>query len=274
MQSRLDKRVVRVGIEVNGQIKTYEGLNIIASGTKYANENQNDCTVEISNLDKNTLNYILTETSPFNNNRTPKKIFVDAGRESIGVTRVYSGDIVASSPTQPPDITLKLKCLTGNYAKGKLVSTSQSSKALLSQISKNAAQSLGVGLNFSATDKEVTNYAYSGAALKQVDDLNSLGNLDAYIDDDTLFVKDANLPLPGKITVLNAKSGMVGIPEVTERGIKVVFLLDAQTKLGGILRIESKLYTALNGDYVIYKLGFNITSRDRPFYWIAEGLKR
>ncbi len=67
---------------------------------------------------------------------------------------------------------------------------------------------------------------------------------------------------------------MIGIPEFTEQGIKVKMLLDNQTKLGGGLRITSSIYPAVNGDYVIYKLGFDIATRDTPFYYIAEAARR
>ena len=43
-------------------------------------------------------NYILTETSPFNKNKTPKKLIIEAGRVSTGTARLFVGDITASSP--------------------------------------------------------------------------------------------------------------------------------------------------------------------------------
>ena len=55
---------------------------------------------------------------------------------------------------------------------------------------------------------------------------------------------------------------------------KVKMLLDNQTRLGGGLRITSNIYPAVNGEYVIYKLGFQISSRDTPFYYIAEAARR
>jgi len=79
-----------------------------------------------------------------------------------------------------------------------------------------------------------------------------------------------NLPLANFITIVNLETGMVGIPETTEQGIKIKFLMDGQTKLGGLLRVTSQIYPALNGEYVIYKLGFDVATRDVPFYWIAE----
>src|SRR4051812_502184 len=107
--TELDPRIVRVGIEVNGQLKIYEGLAITATGTKYANANQNECEIKIANLDKETREFILTETSPFNRNKTKKVLTLDAGRKSTGVSRVFVGNISKSSPSQPPDISITLK---------------------------------------------------------------------------------------------------------------------------------------------------------------------
>lgn len=268
--AEIDPRIVRVSIEVDGALKTYEGLDIRANGTKFGNANQNECEVSIANLNKATRDYILTETSPFNKNRKPKKIIVEAGRQSYGPTQIFVGDITNSSISQPPDITLKLKAMTGNYAKGDVISRSQPENARLSKISEQVAADLGVSLNFQATDKTISNYSFSGGSLKQIDKLQNAGLVDAYLDDGVLVVKDMNIPLTGKTRILNLDTGMIGIPETTEQGLRVKFLLDNQTTLGGALDIRSKIYPAINGSYVIYKLGFDIASRDVPFYWIAE----
>lgn len=266
----IDPRIVKIGIEIGGALKIYEGLNIMASGTKYANANQNECEVQISNLDKATRDFILTETSPFNRNRKPKKLIVEAGRESYGTSRIFVGDITSSSPTQPPDITVNLKALTGNYAKGNIIARNQPAQVQLRQISQQVARDLGVNLDFQASDKTIANYSFSGGALKQIDKLGDMGMVNAYLDDTVLVVKDYNVPMSGKMRILNLDTGMIGIPEITEQGIKVKFLLDNQTSIGSAIQITSKLYPTVNGTYVIYKLGFEIASRDTPFYWIAE----
>lgn len=271
---QLDPRIVQVGIEVNGKLKLYEGLHITANGTKYANANQNECEIKIANLDKTTTDFILTETSPYNLNKTPKQVVVNAGRKSYGVVRIYAGNIASSSVSQPPDIMITLKCLTGNFKKGNIVSKSQTGKVPLMQIAKQVAGDLNVTLDFQAENKQISNYNFTGGALKQVDKLGETGNISAFIDDEVLVVKELNTPLANSIKIISADSGMVGIPEMTEEGIKVKFLLDTQTRLGGALRVQSKLYPAANGDYTIYKLGFEIASRDTPFYWIAEAKRR
>ena len=269
-----DPRIIKVSIEVDGVIKTYEGLNIVASGTKYANANQNTCEIKISNLTKETRDYILTKTSPLNLNRTPKKITLEAGRQSYGTSVIFRGNITNSNPSQPPDITLTLKCMTGYFLSGNIISSNQTSSARLSQVSEKIAKDLDMPLNFQATDINIGNYTHSGASTKQVDKLNDMGNINAYIDDDTLIVKDSDLPLSNVITIVNAETGMIGIPELTEQGIKVSFLLDNRTKLGGTVRVKSKINPAANGDYIIYKLNFEVASRDVPFYYIAEARRR
>lgn len=266
----LDPRLIRIGFEIGGEIKSFdESMMVSARGMKYANPLQNNVEVKIANLVNDDVTYLLTELSPFNKNAKPKKVRVEAGRKSTGTALVYEGDITACIPSQPPDIILTLKSQTGQFAKGKIVSNSQPGKASLSKLSQQVAGSLGLNLRFEAKDKTISNYNYSGADLKQVERLGETGAVDVYIDDGTLVVKDINVPLTGITRVLSEETGMIGIPELTEQGVKVRMLLDTQTKLGGGLKIESRIYPTVNGDYVVYQLGFDIASRDTSFYFDA-----
>lgn len=270
----IDPRIVRVGIEVDGELKVYENLAIVATGMKYANANQNEIELTIFNLDKVTRDYILTQTSPFNQNKTPKRLILEVGRESYGAFKLFQGDITSSVITQPPDIGLKVKALTANFAKGNIIARNQPAQVDLSVASQQVAKDLGVSLDFQATNKKVSNYSFTGGALKQVDKLGEMGAVDAYIDDGVLVVKDYNVPLTGRLRRLNLDSGMIGIPEFTEQGIKVQFLIDNQTAIGSGLEITSVINPAVNGTYIIYKLGFEVASRDTPFYYTAEALRR
>jgi hypothetical protein len=246
---------------------------IMARGMKYANPLQNECEVTIYNLDRTTQDYILSETSPYNQNKTPKTITVEAGRQSYGLNKIYVGNIVMANPTQPPDIGITLKCLTGNYLKGLFTSRAQPGTASLQQVSKQFAAEINANLIFQATNKNIANASYVGPTLKQTDHLQSAGGINVYIDNDNLVVKNANIPLNGVFKVVSAETGMIGIPEMTERGVRAKFFLDNTTILGGGMQIQSNQYPAANGNYIIYKLGFEIANRDTPFYWIAEGLR-
>jgi hypothetical protein len=100
--------------------------------------------------------------------------------------------------------------------------------------------------------------------------LNSIGGINAFQDDGVLVVKDAGVPLRNTLKIVSSSTGMIGIPEFTEQGIRVKFLLDNTVLIGSLIRIQSNIYSAANGEYIIYKLSFEIATRDTPFYYIAE----
>jgi predicted outer membrane repeat protein len=271
-QSQLDLRLLKVSIAIGDQLLTFaEGFYITVKGSKYANPIQNEAEIVISNLNAQTRNFILTETSPYNANyKIPKVVTIYAGRVSTGYTQVYVGDVTQSTITQPPDIRLTIKCCTGQFLKSQLCATTGAAKQKLSAISSQVAAQLGLKLNFQANDKLIGNYGFSGAQLKQIQKLGDAGAVSAYQDDNELVVKNLALPLPDSTTVVNLNTGMIGIPEITEQGIKVTFLYNNATKLGGAVQVTSQLNPAANGTYVIYKLEFDLTSRDNNFYLIAQ----
>jgi hypothetical protein len=270
--SSLDLRVIKISFDLGeGYTKTYESpFDITVIGTKYANQLQNECQVTIDNLDKTTQDYLLTATSPYNLNYSPKYIKVEAGRESYGTQVIFEGNIILSSVSQPPDIRMTLKCLTGNYAKGNILSRMQGGLVPLSVISKQIAQDLGVVLQFEATDKNIPNYQYAGSSTSPISLLNSYSGINGFVDNGILVIKDGFVPIKNTLTEVNENTGMVGIPSFTEQGLRVTYLINKETRIGGRLKLDSVQYPAVNGNYVIYKLGFQLATRDVPFYYIAE----
>jgi len=269
----IDPRIIKVSFDVKGKTKTYASpFFITVNGTKYANALQNECDVIIANLDKQTQDYILTETTPFNLNTSSKIITIEAGRQSYGTSVVYIGNIAASNVTQPPDIGVTLKCLTGNFLKSNVQGVGLGGQTTLFQISNLMANNYNAVLNFQATNRQIGNYTFSGSSTGQIQLMNDFGGINCWLDDGILVVKDDGTPLRGIPTKLvSAKTGMIGIPQFTEQGLQVKFLFDSNVVLGSVMHVISDEYKAVNGDYIIYKLGFQLSTRDTPFYYIAEG---
>lgn len=270
----LDLRRIRVGIEVSGAIKFYEGLRVRVSGTKYASPLQNDCTVVISGLNRDTRDYLLTETSPFNDNRTPKRIIVEVGREATGVFRMFVGDITSAEPSAPPDLDITIKAKTANSQAGNIISFAGQPTQRLSAVARQVASDLALILEFQALDKNIANWQHTGAAIKMVEKLAAAGGVTAYVDDDKLIVKNGTQPLRNRVRIINKDSGMVGVPKITDKGVSVTFLIDPDTVIGGALRVQSKINPAINGDYTINQLKFDATSHDTPFFYTAEATRR
>lgn len=266
---KFDPRLLRLSIEIDGQLNVYDGLYISASGTKFANALQNECTVRIMNMRKSAREYLLTETSPFNRPRRRKKLILEAGRESTGLFKLFEGDITNSTPSQPPDIELNLKAATGGFFKTDPTAVSYGASVPLETIAKGVADSMGLSLQNEATPKNISNHSFSGSKLRQVDQINDMG-YNAYIDDDTLYVKDRGNALANTGMVLSKDTGMIGIPQPTEQGVKVRYLLDPKSRVGSRITIVSEINPAVNGDYIIFKLGFDVSNRDTAFYNVAE----
>ena len=270
MVDQVDRRVIRVGIEIAGRINWYDGLRVKASGTKYANPLQNDCTLTISGLSMSVRDRILTDTSPYNPSPTPRRLIIDAGRESYGTFRLFIGDITSAEPGPPPDVDLAIKAKTENAQAMNVAAVSFGATSRLSNIAQQTAKEIGVGLLFEAADKSIANWSFTGPALKLVRRLEEMGNVRAFIDDDLLIVKNMGSVLRGAVRVLNLDSGLVGIPKATEKGLDVTFLIDRETKLGGMLRLDSRMNKALNGDYSIDQLKFDVATHEDPFFYQAQ----
>jgi len=266
-----DDRLLRVGIQIDGQMRYYDDLRIVARGTLYANELNNEATVTIYNLAADVRNYILTQVTPYNFLRSPKRLIIEAGRSSTGYYRLFSGDIQRAQASQPPEIALTMSAISNQFATGAIVARSMLSTIKLSTLAARIASDIGVGLVFQATDTNVENYQFAGATIRQVGKLNQIANVNAFVEDGTLYVKDVGKPLQNVEHVLSANSGMIGVPEQTEHGVRVKYLLDPKTKLGGRLTIDSKFNPGCNGKFIIFKVDFDIANRDVPFYNTVEG---
>lgn len=265
----IDLRRLRIGVEIEGKMNLYEGFNITASGTKYTNPLQNECTVVIIGLNRETREYLLTETSPYNDNRTPKKLVVEAGRQSTGLHQVFIGDITSVDVSSPPEIALTIKAKTNNANGGKIVTYDGGALLTNKQIAERASQENGLKLDFQATEKNIANFSFSGVASKMIEKVQEFADVDAFIDDDTLIVKDRDKAIEGRRRILNVNSGLVGVPKATDKGVELTYLVDGSSDLGGQLELESKMNPSLNGTYKIQQLKFSLASHGDNFFYSA-----
>ncbi len=280
MTSSFDQRLVRVTLTLLSGTFTFQSLAIFARGRMFASAQAGQCELSLFNLTKDQRNQVLTQASPMNLGRinspngqfVPVNMTLDVGRESYGTFTLFQGNVIACNVTQPPDIGVMLRGMTANYLASVLAGTNQSSMALLSTIVKSVAASLNIPYEFTATDRQIDNYSFNGGVLDQVRKLNLIGGILAYIDpkSNTLIVHDSDKSRPGGSILVSADTGMVGIPQVTEVGVIVRVMLAPSYQLGGQVEVISEINPAANGTYFIYKINFDVASRDTPFWLTLE----
>lgn len=261
-----DDRLLQIGVEVGGVLKIYEGASMGVKFTKSTDPKQNACEVFIDDMAVETIDYLVTETSPWNPNTKPKLLTVLAGRTSTGVQRIFTGDITSSTPSMPPDRRLTMKGKTQENNKYVWQATKSTQTVQLSVLSKRIADDYGLRLVFEATDKTVANYLYNGPRAKQVQKLAQVGDIDVYIDDDALVVKDLGKALKGRAIVISSSTNMVGVPLPDEKGGKVRVMFDPNIKLGQAIVIQSDINKAMNGEYTIYAMTGSLMSRGQDWY--------
>lgn len=268
----LDPRLLRVTIDLEGDKHVFERLAISVKGTKYTSDISNICEIRIANIDKEIRDKLLSEGTPYSRLAPPKNsILIEAGRESVGLHQVFEGDITTVNVTQAPDIWLVMRAITGKQSKNQTTTLSQNASAKFSLISSQIASELGVPLEFSAPDKEIANFSFSGSAEKMISVLGDISNgVDAYLDDDRLVVKPRFDPDALGDFVIDIDNGLVGIPEFVDLGVRCNVLLKSEIRLGQQIDLSSAAYPAVTGKYVIYRLGFDLANRDSPFYYIVE----
>jgi len=274
MTAAFDERLVTLTLQLDAGVVEYHGLAIYATGRKYDTSIPASCEVRIFNLTAEARNNILTQASPLKiQENNPVNMVLSVGRKSYGTFILYQGNVISSDVTQPPDIGITLCAMTQQGAMGLIVKNNQSSIATLRVIAQSIADGIGVPLDFQATnDKQIDNYSFSGPALRQVEKLNHMGGIKAYIDNDVLVVQDADKPRQGDVVPINANTGMVGVPQVTQFGVVVRVMINPQIKLGGRVRIDSLINPAANGFYNVIQINFEVASRDVPFYYTLSCL--
>lgn len=272
-----DDRLIELEISLDGKTLKYDqGFEIVAAGVHYKNGNLGECTLRIDNILKSDRDFIVTKTSPFNLQRSLASVKLRVGRESYGTFQMVSGSMAACSSTQPPDIGLILHSMSKGDLRGFVESYSAKPTTSLLSICMDIALAAGLTLDFQAKNtKQITNYHFTGPIGKQIDNLNRLG-VEAHIaaGSNTLIVTDPKTPLNMTPIQVNSNTGMVGVPEITERGVRVKMLITNEVQIGAPVVLTSKVNPAVNGEWYIYQLEFEVASRIEPFYWIMYMAKK
>lgn len=271
MTFAFDDRIVRASIKFKDGDYMFDGLAIHATGRKYMGSQFNELECIIYNMTPEQRNYILKTTSPLSMANQTIEMTLEVGRQSYGTFLLFSGNIFRSSITQPPDIGVHLIAYTNLAAQAVMQGKSQAALATTKQIAQSVADDLNLTLVYQAkSNKTVGNLSHNGSVAQQIQQLNNIGGIIAFIDNKKLIVVDANKELENSARLINSATGMIGIPQMTEKGVQVGLMIDNTIQLGGKITIESKLNPVANGDYRIQSILFDVANREEPFHYMLD----
>lgn len=279
----MDKRICYVQIQTPSGDKEIHNISIKGRVIRKMSETGSSADISIANLAREDVEYLTTYTSPYVDQSKKKHINIFAGYESTGVGMIFSGDIYSALPEGLPDTWLKIKAKTEYFNQQNIITMSQGQMT-----SKNLAQNIAAELKLdlvwrSKSEKQIDSFNFAGAKAKLLNRLNLVDNFYAYIDNNVLYVVDKNeeppstnstvksylgtaRKQPGTVKLITADSGLIGLPQPDEQGVKVKVLLDPAVALGDWFKLESKRLPIVNGFYQVYEMTYDFATREPQYY--------
>lgn len=270
-----NKRVLFVEVEsINPankkkMLKRIDGLAIKGKVSRKGGSTQAEAQISIANLPQEDIEYLTTFVSPYMRPKTKKLIRVFAGYEKTGWGQIFSGDIEEAIPQDMPDTWLNIKAKSLYYANRTPLSfgvNNISSKELAQSISKE----LGLNFEWQATSqKNFDSFYHTGSQAGLISQYNKLDDVTMYEDNGVLRVVDKinKKPTSDKgVKLISKDTGMIGLPEPDQYGVKLKCLLDASLNLSKWIKLQSVKLPTLNGFYQVYDLDFDFANREQNFY--------
>lgn len=279
----MDKRICYVQIQTPSGDKEIHNISMRGRITRKMSETGSTCKISIANLAREDVEYLTTYTSPYVDQSKKKRINIFAGYESTGVGMIFSGDIYSALPDGLPDTWLNIEAKTEYFNQQNIITMSTGTMTVKNFAAQVASQ-LGVNLIWrSKSQKFIDAFNYAGSKSKLLSRLNQVDNFYAYIDNNNLYCVDKNEDIPnqgdnnksysgtstkqsGTIKLINKHSGLIGIPQPDEYGVKIKVLLDPAVNLGDWFKLESERLPIVNGFYQVYEMTYDFATREPQYY--------
>ena len=259
-----------------------EGLMLRCRIKKAALSVQNKATIEVAGLTGYLREYLLSNFTAFNKRLRDQgqlaanyvNVTIEAGyREGnvVSSNLVYKGQVTTVEITAPPpNIVIRITCYTNQINRTKFITQAAPSNPTFKEFGEWSAKQMDIDTvicDTSINNQRLVNpgrTTYVAAALLLEIQNYQRNSIAAYIDDDTLIVKDKDKILnPEQITVIEE---FVGIPMWNEWGADFTCMYNADLKLAQGVKFKSVLNPSLNDTtFVIMQLEYDLASRDDIF---------
>jgi len=176
--------------------------------------------------------------------RQGQKIDFKAGYKS-SIDYIFRGEITnILKSKQGPDRVTKLICLSGAINRKEATIVKEFGKGSpLVDILEALAESLSYPLAIDESQFEGVSYDgfnMNGSPVQYLKSLSKANNFNWVIENNRLVVVEKDSFRPGVINEVSQFTGMIGAPEITERGADVNVKLSPKIKIGGRFNISSE----------------------------------
>lgn len=240
-----------------------EGLNIKFDVQSFANHFPK-AQISISNLNQEHIDRLLNFCKLAGAIEKKKVIRLNVGYNDSTVC-IFEGYIFDTKLTSPPDIQFSFSAIIRGDALWKQADISLTNQVTIKQVYEEVAKKLGLQLDYKATsEKTLANFVSNKSVPMLLNDLKNLDNkIDFYLANayqnnsmGVMRVYDKNEQQTpwSKNHILNAKTGLLGVPEFTVIGANIRCQLNPQITRLDTVEIESIYQKAGNGKYLVMQV--------------------
>lgn len=201
--------------------------------------------IKIFNVAGNTIQQILNEGLV---------IILNAGYNG-NISTIFTGQIrqVTQGKENGVDSFITIRATDGDsFFKDGFVSMTVAAGSTPNSRLYSMAQSIGVDVNYSALDDKTKlpfGRTYYGKMKEHIRTLSAQANCDWFIEDGKINVVERGSYLNQEVTVINASTGMIGLPIQTIDGIHVKTLLNPGIKQGCAIELNNASIQALQQNF-------------------------
>lgn len=261
------KRVWRLQIEINGNIKTFQELDFNQKSLKIDFNIKNGIggafsngDITIYNLNQNDMQFLSTCYNYSNGNFKRNKISLEAGyRDNFGV--LINGNInEADANFESVDKSINLKITGGiqNNLTNNSIQTSLNGNIDFKIICEECAKKNGLSIDYGKDIEKrvITDFSFLGSPYQYIEKLREFfKDLDIFIDNigASLKVQKKNSNSVNR-KVLSHETGLIGKPKPTWIGCNVKSLLNPSLKAGGYIDLKNEVLKDFDGRYRINEI--------------------
>ncbi|MEM5370275.1 hypothetical protein V4C53_30135 [Paraburkholderia azotifigens] len=294
----LARRALNVSFKLpHGNVILDESLDLRVHITKQALAVDAVASIEVFNLSQTLRESLLSQFTMWNlrqvqsgnvqNRLVPSgtadlgafiDVTIQAGYEDgsqNSTTTVFKGQVGAVTPiSDPPNIGVRIDCRSQLLARTQFVTSPAPTQTTFKNYVAWVAEQMGLPFDCETSydNQIITNPSAQTmvVAALLIDIQNQYRpNVAAFIDNNTLIVKDVNKIISTSNTV--TVSEFIGTPMWSEWGIELSTLFDPRIRLAGAIIPNSTMNPGIGTHknqraYVITQLDYDLCSRATPFY--------
>lgn len=287
----LGTRILKVTISLDsGDVVLDQSLDLHVRVSKLALAMQTACSIDVFNLSQNLRERLLSQFTAWNKRNVEHgtagytasyvNVKVDAGylnASQSSTSTIFTGQVVVASPFgAPPNQGVRIECYSRQIDRTQNISDPAPTSGSFKSYVLWAAAQMGIDNVVCETSYNDTNITNPFASTIEVSALiwdiqNAYRpNVAAFIDNNTLYVRDAN-KLVSSAQIVKV-SEFIGMPIWNEWGAEFTTLFDQRIVFPHAVALQSDMNPSLGqGSFVLTEIEYDLSSRQTEFYVKASG---